>query len=202
MRELSIGRNGDNDIVIDDASVSRKHAVLIISGSEYSVRDIGSSNGTYINGMRINGVSNLRKNDILKVGNALVPWMNHLEMAGYKQETVIRQQPQQQQQQYQQQQQVYQGGQQGVPNAAGALVCGIVGVVLSIWGIIGLIGLALSILALALGATGVGKYKRNPELYTRSSFGQANTGMILGIIGISLFLLVFFLALLVVGSRF
>ena len=200
MRELSIGRNGDNDIVVDDASVSRKHAVLIISGNEYSVRDIGSSNGTYINGMRITGVSNLRKNDILKVGNALVPWMNHLEMAGYKQETVVRQQPQQQQ--YQQQQQYHLGGQENVPNSVGAMVCGIIGVLLSIWGIIGLIGLALSIVGLALGVTGVGKYKRNPDQYTRSSFGQANAGMILGIIGISLFLLMLFFALMIAGSRF
>lgn len=179
MRELSIGRNSDNHIPIDDPSVSRKHAVLIVSGNEYSVRDLGSSNGTYVNGMRINGVANLRKNDILKVGNALVPWMNHLEMAGMAQKTQVHQPNQGQQQR----QASHSGAQVDLPNATGGMVCGIIGIVLSL----GIVGIILNIIALSLSGSAISTYKANPDKYTAASFSKAKTGQTLGIIGLGVF---------------
>ena len=73
MRELTIGRGSGNDIIIADQTVSRAHAVLIISTEGYSVRDLNSGNGTFINGMRVSDMSLLADNDILKVGNVVVP---------------------------------------------------------------------------------------------------------------------------------
>ena len=46
----SIGRSTDNEIFLDDVTVSRKHAQIIRSGKSYSVKDLGSLNGTYVDG--------------------------------------------------------------------------------------------------------------------------------------------------------
>jgi pSer/pThr/pTyr-binding forkhead associated (FHA) protein len=46
----SIGRSTDNDIFLDDVTVSRKHAHIIREGRTYSIRDLGSLNGTYVDG--------------------------------------------------------------------------------------------------------------------------------------------------------
>jgi len=46
---ISIGRNAENDIFLDDVTVSRKHATITRSGDgEFSLKDSGSLNGTYI----------------------------------------------------------------------------------------------------------------------------------------------------------
>ncbi len=47
------GRHQKSDIFLDDATVSRKHAQFIRSGDEFSVRDSGSLNGTYVNRERV-----------------------------------------------------------------------------------------------------------------------------------------------------
>ncbi len=78
MREITIGRGQDNDITINDASVSRHHATIIQSSSGIMINDNGSSNGTFINGNRIQGECELSNNDILKLGSALIPWMNYV----------------------------------------------------------------------------------------------------------------------------
>src|SRR5437868_5271708 len=79
MAELRIGRNSDCEIVIPDPTVSKAHATLIINGHAYSIRDENSSNGTFINGNRIRGTYVLNENDIVKVGNTVVPWKNYLK---------------------------------------------------------------------------------------------------------------------------
>ncbi len=51
---LTVGRTGGNDLAIDDASVSKIHASLVIDAeSRLSVADTGSTNGTFVNGQRI-----------------------------------------------------------------------------------------------------------------------------------------------------
>ncbi len=192
MRELKIGRSPENDIIMDDNSVSRQHASILIDGANYSVRDNGSSNGTYINGIRINGIATLNRSDILKVGNSLVPWMNYIGMTSDSDKTRVNipSQP-------------FtttntNAAIKGVPNASGALTCGIIGLVFSFLSWIGIIGLILCIIAIALGGSGVAKYKTNPNSYSLSSYKNARAGMVLGIIGASLF----FLALIIVLAVF
>jgi pSer/pThr/pTyr-binding forkhead associated (FHA) protein len=50
---VTIGRTANNDIVLDDASVSRFHAWLQVDGAAWQVFDAGSRNGTQVNGTRI-----------------------------------------------------------------------------------------------------------------------------------------------------
>ena len=78
MKELSIGRSRECQILIDDISVSRRHATLIISGGTYQIIDNNSTNGTYVNGSKIHGSRTLQHNDILKVGNVIIPWRNYI----------------------------------------------------------------------------------------------------------------------------
>ena len=51
--EITIGRVPDNTLQIDDASVSSHHAVLRLRGADYILTDIGSTNGTRLNGVDI-----------------------------------------------------------------------------------------------------------------------------------------------------
>ena len=50
---ISIGRSPDNDIVIDDPTVSRKHARLVFDGNQYVVEDLGSTAGVKVNGGKV-----------------------------------------------------------------------------------------------------------------------------------------------------
>ena len=47
--ETTIGRSGDNDVLLDDVTVSRKHANIRRAGERFELIDLGSLNGTYVN---------------------------------------------------------------------------------------------------------------------------------------------------------
>jgi len=63
-----IGRSDESDIVLNDLSVSRAHAVLEIAGGRAMLRDLESTNGTFLNGRRIQA-ERLRDGDELQLGN-------------------------------------------------------------------------------------------------------------------------------------
>jgi pSer/pThr/pTyr-binding forkhead associated (FHA) protein len=63
-----LGRSTDNEISLDDITVSRRHAIVQRSLTGYSVRDGGSLNGTYLNQQRIDGEMPLHHGDELQVG--------------------------------------------------------------------------------------------------------------------------------------
>ena len=48
---VTVGRNPDNEIFLDDVTVSRKHAQFLRNGKSFLVQDSGSLNGTYVNGV-------------------------------------------------------------------------------------------------------------------------------------------------------
>ena len=62
-----IGRLDDNDIVLDDVSVSRHHAVMIDTGTSYVVTDLRSANGVYVNGERVRSSASLAHGDEIRV---------------------------------------------------------------------------------------------------------------------------------------
>jgi hypothetical protein len=66
---LTIGRSGDCHLVLADDTVSRRHAELRAEGGRWLLRDLGSSNGTYVNGRRVLEAE-VRPGDLLHLGGA------------------------------------------------------------------------------------------------------------------------------------
>jgi pSer/pThr/pTyr-binding forkhead associated (FHA) protein len=71
-QEVSIGRDAVNSIAINDAEVSRRHARMELRGSAYVIQDLGSTNGTFINGTRISGMQVLNPGDTVSFGEGIV----------------------------------------------------------------------------------------------------------------------------------
>ena len=72
---LTVGRNKDNDLVIDDMAVSGLHAHLerdedpyYENHFRYFFHDLGSTNGSFINNERVEGRQELKNNDTVKIG--------------------------------------------------------------------------------------------------------------------------------------
>jgi pSer/pThr/pTyr-binding forkhead associated (FHA) protein/V8-like Glu-specific endopeptidase len=79
MKTLKIGRSSTNNIVISDVTVSAQHAIItILDTKEVHIKDLNSTNGTYVNGKRINTETNITANDVIKVGNATLDWLKYL----------------------------------------------------------------------------------------------------------------------------
>ena len=69
--ELIVGRHHGCDVVLDDLSVSRKHARLVFRDGSWVVQDLESTNGTIVNGVRV-GRCALRPGDHLALGDAFL----------------------------------------------------------------------------------------------------------------------------------
>ncbi|MFZ5440206.1 MAG: FHA domain-containing protein [Myxococcota bacterium] len=65
---MTVGRVAGVDVQIDDDSVSRRHAELVVDGREVTVRDLGSANGTTVNGAPISEDTILAAGDIVQFG--------------------------------------------------------------------------------------------------------------------------------------
>ncbi len=63
-----LGRSTENEISLDDITVSRHHADIAVSDGGLRVRDAGSLNGTYLNLERIDGDASLGNGDEIQVG--------------------------------------------------------------------------------------------------------------------------------------
>jgi ABC-type multidrug transport system ATPase subunit len=70
-RVLRIGRAADNDVVVSDLSVSRRHAELRkVPQGGYEIADVGSHNGTYLNGRRITAAAMVTESDVIGIGSS------------------------------------------------------------------------------------------------------------------------------------
>ncbi len=67
--EVTIGRDINNEIVINDAEVSRKHCRLKLFGEGFIIEDLGSTNGTWVNEQRISGQHQLRSGEMIRLGD-------------------------------------------------------------------------------------------------------------------------------------
>jgi pSer/pThr/pTyr-binding forkhead associated (FHA) protein len=66
---VRIGRLADNDIVIDDAMVSRYHAMIVDTGTSFVVTDLRSANGVTLADNRIRGSATLADGDSIRIGD-------------------------------------------------------------------------------------------------------------------------------------
>jgi pSer/pThr/pTyr-binding forkhead associated (FHA) protein len=79
----TVGKAGENDIaVVDDATASHLHAVLERFAAGWCVTDLGSSNGTWLNGERIWASRRLRDGDEIRVGQTRLVFRDPLTAAG------------------------------------------------------------------------------------------------------------------------
>jgi len=70
--ELTIGRVEQNDVVLPRSNVSKHHAQLIVEDARCVLTDLNSTNGTYVNGRRINDPWVLRPGDKIYIGDYML----------------------------------------------------------------------------------------------------------------------------------
>lgn len=68
-RGATIGRSRDCDIVLEDSSVSRRHAELRPGGQGWTIEDLGSTNGVRVNGNTVHGPQEVRTGDRIEIGS-------------------------------------------------------------------------------------------------------------------------------------
>ncbi|HHV30105.1 FHA domain-containing protein [Acetivibrio mesophilus] len=70
-KSVIIGRNDKNDIVIKDPFISGIHAYIMAEGESVRIKDMGSKNGTFVNGVRLNEgeIIPLKDGDNIKIGH-------------------------------------------------------------------------------------------------------------------------------------
>lgn len=70
-REIVIGRSSDLDMVLVEDMVSRRHAKIATTNGEITIQDLGSTNGTFVNGEKVSKTS-LREGDRILVGTSII----------------------------------------------------------------------------------------------------------------------------------
>ena len=70
--EIILGRDLANDIPISDPEISRRHVRFIMQGENFLIEDLGSTNGTFLNGQRISSPQQLRVGDVITLGEDIV----------------------------------------------------------------------------------------------------------------------------------
>jgi predicted component of type VI protein secretion system len=70
--ELTVGRDPSNPVSINDGEISRRHAKLSWKGASYVLEDLGSTNGTFVNGTRLSAPLALKPGDAVSFGENIV----------------------------------------------------------------------------------------------------------------------------------
>ena len=80
---ITLGRRSDNDVVVDEESVSRRHALILGTPGGFVLRDLNSTNGTYVEGGRIGqGEHTLKHGDRIRLGGSGVTFTFRQEGTG------------------------------------------------------------------------------------------------------------------------
>lgn len=75
MKTLRIGKHSSNDFVVNDDTVSRYHAQLTLTDAgEIYIKDLGSTNGTFIDGKKISQETKLVAGNVVRLGNKVINW--------------------------------------------------------------------------------------------------------------------------------
>lgn len=94
-QRVTLGKAAGNVVALEhDATVSRLHAVFENLGAAWSIRDMGSRNGTYLNGEKITAERVLHSGDEVRVGKSrLIFWMVRDSAEGGREEETVTAQP-------------------------------------------------------------------------------------------------------------
>lgn len=88
-RRMIIGRSMHNDIPINDENVSRQHAELENAGRIWKIKDLESTNGTFVNTKRIQQID-LQEGDLILVGNSLLKFVTSSSWEGLYHQEIYR----------------------------------------------------------------------------------------------------------------
>src|SRR5436309_3057222 len=72
---MSVGRSRDNDVVVENLSVSRNHARIRRQNGKYVLTDLNSANGTYVNGVRVSKTE-IVDDDVISIGKHRMQFVN------------------------------------------------------------------------------------------------------------------------------
>lgn len=86
---ITVGRDPSNDIVINDPQVSRQHARITRQGQMVIIEDVGSTNGSFANGMRLTGPHVLSNGDVLGLGDSVTLTYYEVGVAAEVAETLV-----------------------------------------------------------------------------------------------------------------
>src|SRR5512143_3007515 len=78
-----VGRSSEVDLMVPDRMLSRRHARLYMEGAEWFVEDLGSHNGTFLNGARVQGPAPLKDGDVLALGGSTLTVSAAASSAGF-----------------------------------------------------------------------------------------------------------------------
>jgi pSer/pThr/pTyr-binding forkhead associated (FHA) protein len=67
-RELTIGRSEDSDLIVDDEFASTFHAKLVLLNGDWMLQDLNSTNGTYLDGVKVTVPTSLKPKATVRVG--------------------------------------------------------------------------------------------------------------------------------------
>ncbi|GIS58193.1 MAG: hypothetical protein CM1200mP2_04180 [Planctomycetaceae bacterium] len=70
--DVLIGRHPECGVQLESNAVSRRHARVFVEGGGYAIEDLGSGNGTFVNGQKIEGPTQLKPQDRIKLGPVLM----------------------------------------------------------------------------------------------------------------------------------
>jgi diguanylate cyclase (GGDEF)-like protein len=86
---VSIGRGSENEVVLENDAVSRKHAVIEKRARAYYVRDLESTNGSYVNDQLVRDYQ-LRRGDQVKIGDTILKFLSGSDMEAQYHETIYK----------------------------------------------------------------------------------------------------------------
>jgi hypothetical protein len=79
---VQLGRGTGNDVILQDSQASRQHAEISEQGGQVLIRDLGSTNGTFVNEERVIGTRPLRPGDQIRIGDTILAYETGFAAAG------------------------------------------------------------------------------------------------------------------------
>ena len=83
----TIGRSARNDLCVEDPFASRLHAEVRRRGDGYWISDLGSANGTIVNGVRVTIPTPLRDRDLIRIGETEIEYADRVDTAPARRKT-------------------------------------------------------------------------------------------------------------------